>query len=454
MFLYMDTPAVPMHIAFTVICNPPTRGEPALFQRVAELLDYRTHEVAPFRRRLVEVPLGLQHPVWVDDPKFDVSAHMHHHSLGSSADLRELGHYIGSIINLPLERDRPLWDCWIVEGLEHGRFAFVLKMHHAMVDGLAATSLVRTFLDATPIDEAPVPPNRTTGEVVPNKLQLLAQALGSREGRTRQLLDLMNQTGHTLDAYRKRFGDLGPHPLMAPKTHFNRSIGPNRDVGFARLSLSEVKQIKAANGCTLNDVILAICGGAVKSYLKAHDDLPEEPLIASIPVSIRNEATLKQSDNQVSTMRASLATHVDDPLDRLQLVREDTRDAKLRHDAMTASLIPDWSEFSSQAIMHSALSLFSWSGLTDRVGSPYNLVISNVPGPRDPLYFAGAEVEGFYPLGPLLEGVGLNITLASYCDQIDLTILVDSDLVSDVGEIAKYVLPAFEEIRDASLLTT
>ena len=238
-------------------------------------------------------------------------------------------------------------------------------------------------------------------------------------------------------------------PLGAPKTHFNNRISAIRDAAFVELSLVEVKEVKNKTNATVNDVILATCGGALREYLKEMNELPERPLIAMVPISVRKADKQSITNNQVSGMWSTLATHVNSPLERLRLIHEDTKDAKDEHDAVGADLIPDWAEFNNPSAMQFAIKLYASSGLANKA-PVHNTIISNVPGPRDARYFAGAKVETLYPIGPVMEGVGLNISLASYQDVIGISIHVDEHLVPKVDSIAAALTKSFAELKKAA----
>ena len=213
-----------------------------------------------------------------------------------------------------------------------------------------------------------------------------------------------------------------------------------------QLSLAEIKAVKNATATTVNDVILATCGGAIKRYLEVQQDLPEKPLIAMVPISVRKQTPKIVTNNQVSGMWSTLATHVNDPLERLRLIHEDTKDAKSEHDAVGADLLQDWAEFNTPGAFNLAMRFYA-ATLVDYVSPVHNTIISNVPGPRETLYLAGSRIECICPIGPVMEGVGLNISLASYRDCVGFTIHVDTNLVQDVQSIAGFIKPAFEELK-------
>jgi WS/DGAT/MGAT family acyltransferase len=246
--------------------------------------------------------------------------------------------------------------------------------------------------------------------------------------------------------------NVGAVPLTAPRTPWNASLGPRRQVGLARVSLDDVKTIKNHFGVTLNDVVLGLVGGTLRRYLEAHGCLPEEPLLAVCPVSVRTTEDTT-GGNMVSAMFTSLATDVDDPGARLKAIHEVTKGAKEEHNAVGADMLRNWAEFAGPNLINLAARLYMNSGLADSHRPVHNVIISNVPGPDFPLYYAGAELIAAYPMGPVMEGAGLNVTVMSYRGNIDIGFMVDDELVPDVWVMADAVEPALAELMSAAGLT-
>ncbi|MDX1694983.1 MAG: wax ester/triacylglycerol synthase family O-acyltransferase [Ketobacteraceae bacterium] len=448
-FLYAETHTMLMHVAFVAICDASENPEGYDFRDIYALLDAKTQEEPAFRRRLVPVPFNLHHPLWVDDPEFRVADHIHQYTLPRGSDSSGLGHKIGRIMSVPLDRRRPLWEAWVIEGLPGKRFALVLKIHHAMVDGVSGTDLFRHLFSTRQGFQAPVVQHRSPGERLPGTAELIVNALRSKIKTPKRFFNVM---GDSLEGLRNLLSESGQRdlersrPLTAPRTHFNRRISANRDLALAQLSLEEIKGVKNATGTTVNDVILAVCGGALKRYLEMQQDLPDKPLVAMVPISVRKNADQMVTNNQVSGMWSTLATHANDPLDRLHLIHKDTRDAKTEHDAVGADLLQNWAEFNTPGAFNLAMRVYA-STLVDHINPVHNTIISNVPGPREPLYLCGWPVECMCPVGPVLEGVGLNISLASYRDCVGFTLHADSHLIRDVQTIAALIGPAFEELK-------
>ena len=452
-FLYLETPTMQMQVAFVAICD--TRNTPGgySFPKLVERIESRVNREPAFRRRLVEVPLNLNHPLWIEDPDFNIFNHIRQYTLGDPGTLADLGHMLGQIMTKPLDRRFPLWEAWVVEGLENDRFALVIKVHHAAVDGVSGTALISHLFDEdVNVHELKwAPPAQV--EKMPSEAELVFHALRSKVKTTSRLLKLLKETYRGVRSYAGRHtGERQSEasmPLTAPRTHFNNRIGKHRDVAFAHLSLNEIKAVKRASGVTVNDVVLALCGGVLRRYLLNHNDLPEKSLISMVPISVRQGSQMKDVNNQVSGMWASIGTHLEDHLERLKVIHQDTELAKKDIDAIGATILRDWAEFNTPGAFNLAVRLYSSLGLVERMAPVHNTIISNVPGPQHALYLAGNKIEAMYPLGPVMEGVGVNISLASYQDCVGFAIHVDKDQVKDVGEIADLFEPVFAEFKQA-----
>lgn len=454
-FLYMETRTMLMHVAFIAVCDSKDMPDGYSFRKIYDLIDSRIQNEPAFRRRLIEVPFNLNHPLWIDDPEFNITDHVFQYTLPENATRRDLGRKVGRIMSKPLARTQPLWQLWVIEGLEDGQFALVMKIHHAVVDGISGTDLIGKLFDKK--ESVPSISNANpsaSGEAIPSTKELLNHALRSRLGGPKRLVKLWGESieGFTALAKKQIRESASTHsrPLNSPRTHFNKTIGANRDVAFVELSLTDIKAVKNATNSTVNDVVLGICGGALRTYLQNHSDLPEKSLISMVPISVRKESATTVTNNQVSGMWATLATHVEDPLERLELIRSDTKDAKDNLDAVGADLLQNWAEVNAPATFNLAVRMYSSSGLADVMSPVHNTIISNVPGPRNPLYFAGAKINTLYPLGPVMEGVGLNISLESYQDCVGIAFHVDSDLVPDVGELPGLVKEALAKLECAA----
>jgi diacylglycerol O-acyltransferase len=452
-FLYLETADVHMHVAMLALLDPGDRTPAQCYAAIGELLAARVPEVPPLRRRLLEVPLQLHHPVWVEDPGFDLIHHLRRVALPAPGGQRELGEMAGRICSTPLDRARPLWEAWMIEGLADGRIALLMKVHHCAVDGTSGAGIMVHLFDLSPAVRPARAAHQRPTEPLPTDADLLRRAL---RARVRQPVELARLAGRTV---RNAFRLLERHtragvpatvlPLTAPRTPFNAAIGSRRDASFATIPLPGVKAIKDALGVTVNDVVLAVAAGALRRYLDARGELPAESLVAVVPISVRPPGK-PSHHNEVSALFTSLATAIADPLARLRAIAETTRGAKADHQAIGADMLQSWAEFAAPTTFHLAARFYTRLRLADRHRPIFNLVISNVPGPRFPLYIAGSKLDAVYPLGPLAEGSGLNITVMSYRDAVDFGLAAAADLMPDLRDLADAIAPAFEELLAAS----
>ncbi|MEZ4288490.1 MAG: wax ester/triacylglycerol synthase family O-acyltransferase [Polyangiales bacterium] len=414
----------------------------------------RVQRNSAFRRRLVRVPFDLHHPLWVEDPNFDVIHHVRRVALPAPGGPEQFGEMIRRIISTPLDRSRALWEAWVIEGLSGNRFGLMLKFHHAAVDGVSGASLLMSLFDQSPEAAPYAPPQMPRPERIPSEMELIGHALRSR---MKQPVEFAKVAGKTLF----RFTDIvqrqldpsqpvGGRPLNAPRTAFNASVSARRKFATARLSLSDIKEVKNALDVTVNDVVIAVAGGALRSYLQKKNALPNQSLTAVIPISVRNDDEADQANNKVSAMWTSLGTDIADPIARIKVINKSTRGAKEEQQAMGAETLQSWAELAAPRTFNMAMRFYSRMQLADYHRPVHNLVISNVPGPRFPLYLAGAKLEAIYPMGPVMEGSGLNLTVMSYLDSVDFGFLVDSELVPDVWELAAASDEAFKELRRAA----
>lgn len=449
-FLYLETPDGHMHVAMVGIYDVSTMPGGYSFEELKRHIEQRLHIVPPFTRRLVEVPFQLHHPVWVEDPHFDLDYHVRRVTAPAPGGRRELAAVAGQIASVPLDRSRPLWEAWVVEGLKQDRVGFIVKVHHAAIDGSSGAEIMTALYDLSPepVEITPVAPQV---ERIPSELELLSYAAVSKLRRVRDVIPLVGRTAGSVTALARSIMNTeakhGGVPLTAPRTPFNQSIGPNRSVSFARVPLDEMKAIKDALGVKVNDVILGLVSGTLRNYLLNLGALPDEPLLAVCPVSVRVEAERGETGNRVSAMFAQLGTHIEDPRERLDHICRSTEGAKSDHSAIGARTLTDWAEWAAPKTFGLASRLYSSMNLANQHRPIHNLVISNVPGPPFPLYLAGAQLVAAYPMGPIMDGAGLNVTVLSYRDHIDIGFMADADLVPDIWDVAESVKDAFEELK-------
>jgi diacylglycerol O-acyltransferase len=449
-FLALDSPTSYGHDGSVCILDPPGRGEPVTLELVTELIESRPHLVPLFRRRLAEVPLGLDQPYWIEDPDFDIEFHVRELALPAPGNDRQLATQVARLHSRPLDRSRPLWEAYLIDGLQGDRQALYTKVHHAAIDGVSGNDLLATLLDTSP-QPGPVSeqPSEWRPEAEPSAVQLLARtalSLARHPIRAARVSAAMARSlpamatsparprlplVHRLLFRRDSNVILSAPPLIAPATPFNKNISPHRRWAFGSMPLPEVKAIKNTAAVTVNDVVMALCAGALRRWLQDHDALPEEPLVASVPVSVRTEEHKDTYGNRVSAIIVPLPTHLADPAQRLCAAHEAMRAAKEQHNAMPADLLTDIAQFSMPALANRANRLASRIRLLERV-PPFNLIISNVPGPTVDLYMCGARVDGIYPISTISDGQGLNITVPGSRTRLNWGILADRELVPDV----------------------
>ena len=452
-FLYLETPTLHMHVAMTAVFDPSTMPGGYSFDKVKEFIGNRVHLIPPFHQRLVEVPFRLNHPLWVKDPEFDLDYHVRRIGAPAPGGPAELGRVAGQIASTPLDRSRPLWEAWVVEGLADDNVALVAKVHHCGVDGSAGAQFMVHLFDLEPDAEGPDGPTPIETETVPSDGELMYHAAASRMRQRLNIVPLVGKTissAATLIASRNSADrPSGALPLTAPATPFNAAISAKRNVAFSRVPLADMKAIKNAADATVNDVVLAICSGTLRRYLESKGELPDAPLLAVCPVAVTPDDKAGASANSVSAMFTSLASDISDPALRLAVISENTKGAKEDHNAIGADMLQGWTEFAAPNTFALASRLYSSMNLADRHRPIHNLVISNVAGPPFPLYFAGAELQAAYPMGPVMEGAGLNVTVMSYRDSVDFGFMVCDELLPDVWDLADCVEPAFTELYEA-----
>ncbi len=482
-FLNMETSSTFGHVASMTIYDdeevPGAANAEAAKQMILERLD----QLAPFRRRLVEVPLGLDLPYWIEDPDFDIDFHVRSHAVPSPGTPEQLAEVVSRIHARPLDRSRPLWELYVIEGVDGGtKIAQLNKVHHATIDGASGAAMLASMLD-TERDARPTgTPAAWTPDAVPSDVELLQRTLlqyvrspekfvrlsvralrdlssSTNSATLRALADTIAQPvpGPVGDMLRQRLRNAPNEvddppalpPTAAPRTPFNASITPHRRFSYTTIPLEDAKKIRRAVGCTFNDVVMALCSATLRAYLEEHDALPAESLIAAVPVSVRTGKEDDAFQNRVSMLLADLATNEADPLARLQRVQRSMNKAKTQFAAIPADTLQDFTQFAPPAIAARAMRMYSRLRIADRAAPPFNLIISNVPGPAMPLYFAGARLEHFYPISALIDGQGLNMTVQSYNGNLDFGFVSCRELVPDIWRLTELLQESMEELLAA-----
>jgi diacylglycerol O-acyltransferase len=468
-FLNVESPTTVGHVGSLIVLDPSTApGGEWSMESVRAVLEPRLHLARPLRQRLVSVPLGLGRPYWVDDPHFDIEFHLREIALPAPGSKQQLGEQVARIHSRPLDRTRPLWESYVITGLEGGKVAYYSKIHHAAIDGVSGAEILETILDITPepreVDPEPEPfeprPMPSTFDLarrglasaavnpleiarsLPKSLPYLASLPGATNIPGSQLI---SETAETVSRL------LGQEPvpdrrtLHPPRTPLNGRITAHRRFAYGSIPLTDVKLVKNHFSMTVNDVVMALTAGALRRWLLDHDALPTTPLVVAVPVSIRTEDQRGTLGNLVSVMTAEIPTHIADPRQRMDFMCDSMREAKQHFNAVPASILQDLSAVVPTAL--SGLAARALFRLATVPGLPFNLFVSNVPGPQLPLYIAGAKVEGIYPVSAVTDLTGgLNITLFSYNGALDFGLTSCREMVPDVWNLIGYLRDTMDEM--------
>jgi diacylglycerol O-acyltransferase / wax synthase len=451
-FLYLETAQQPLHVCSILEIDTSTIPGGYAFDRFRDEMEERIQGLPTFREKLADSRFNLDHPVWVEDDDFVIDRHLHRVGLPSPGGRRELAEICGHIASLPLDRTRPLWETWVIEGVEGsdpaegGTIAIMTKVHHAGVDGVSGANLMSVLCSTEP--DAP-PPDPVEGPGGVNPIELAVTGLIGFATRPLKLAKVLPLTAASVVETVRRgvSGTAMTAPFMAPQTAFNGKVTAHRNVAWAQLDLEDIKTVKNRFDVKLNDVVMALCAGVLRQFLQERGELPDEPLIATVPVSVREKSD-RPGRNQVSGMFSRLETHIADPAERLRAIAKANSTAKEHSSAIAATLLQDWTQFAAPAVFGIAMRVYSSTRLTDS-RPVHNLVISNVPGPQLPLYFLGAEILAMYPLGPIFHGSGLNITVMSLNGKLNIGIISCPELLPDLWDLADDFKSGLEELLAA-----
>ena len=443
-FLSLETHRTPMNVMGTFLLDPTSAGGDYSCERLVHVMEERLAGLAPFRRRLVAVPFGLDHPVWIDDREFRVRSHIHSVTAPAPGSERVLATLVARIAARPLDRTRPLWELYVVDGLCEERVALVFKLHHAIADGVSAAQLLLQLFDRPPLAIASSKSNeRAQRESAPTRGALLAHAFSRLPGRSARFARLLRDSARSVAAGMTRSpggetvdGARMPMPFSAPRMPWNAATSSRRSAAYGSAPLADLKAVGAVFGTTVNHVVLAASTQTLRNYLEAHGGVPDVPLVAAVPVSLRSPAELETLGNRISAFLLHLPVHLADPLEQLFAVRDGAISARQLHSRLGVSALGEWAEFVSSRLLGGAARVYSDLELAGRHRPLHNLVISNVRGPSTPLYVDGAKLCAAYPLGPLMDGAGMNITVVSYVESVCFGILACGRSVPNVADIA------------------
>ncbi len=459
-FYYQESPETPMHVGSVAILDPSTSPYgPLDLETLTSFYASRLHLMPMARRRLVHVPFNADHPYWIEDENFDLEFHLHELAMPEPADWTRFYRLCARILSRPLDMERPPWEVYLIhnlrglEGLPQHAVALITKMHHAAVDGRSGTDMAIAMADLQPEMMTSEPNEPWKGERVPTEAELMARtAIGNlfRPTHAAELFAESLGSGQRVTALMRQ--SLPPPQVPVPQTRFNRKVSAHRSIGFERFLLDEVRAMKnAVEGATVNDVALAICGGALRSYLEDKNELPAEPMMAMAPISTRKEGKTYKMGNQVSAMFVPIGTHIQDPVERLNTVREATHNAKQMTNAVGAELMTRYGDFVPAALFNLAQRLTAEYTRANRVAPAFNCSITNVPGPQVPLYMMGCRLVTTLGYGPVMHNMGLIVPIGSYCGEFTISFTACRDMVPDPQFFNRCVRDSFSAMRRAVL---
>lgn len=449
--LYSESSSVPLNVCSIACLDTSTIPGGYSFERVREHLATRLKALPELRAKLANSQLNLDHPVWVDDDELDLEYHLHRIALPAPGGRNELVNVCSRIAAAPLDRSKPLWEMWVIEGISEtdpfnaGDVGLMIKVHHAAVDGVSAANLINKLCDVEP-DGPPPEPVEGFGGARP--LEIAAGGLLRAFTRPWQLTRAVPATMSTIVSTitRARSGTAMAAPFSAPATVFNAEITSDRTIALAQLELDDVKKVKNAFDVTVNDVVMALCAGALRQYLLKRGELPDKPLIAVVPASVHDKSD-RPGRNQLSGFFNNLQTHIEDPAERLRAIAESSSRAKAHSADIAPTLLADVTQALPPALFGVAMDVLSHTPL--KRTPIHNVVISNVPGPQETLYAMGAEMKALYPLGPIFHGSGLNITVMSLTGKLNVGIIACRKLVNDLWDLADGFEGALDDLLAA-----
>lgn len=452
-FLYAESPHAPLHVGGIAIYDQSTipGGGPLRFKEILRYNAERMHLAKTMRRKLVRVPFDLDHPYWIEDKNFDLEYHVRHIALPQPADWRQLYILASRILATPLDMTKPAWESYYVEGLDHleglppGCFAVISKTHHCAIDGASSVDLSMLLHDLTP-EPKPVPPPTTDwrGEAEPSPQELMLRAFGNNLTQPMRMAQMFAANAAPRPALDRPLEPVAP----VPRTRFNRVISPHRTLGFCRFPLDEIRTLrKRVPGATVNDAAVALCGGALRRYLEAKAELPDQSLVAMAPVNLRTEADKNTLGNKVGGLMISTGTHLTNPAERLAWVHRSASQSKAIANAMGARQMTDAMQFLPGALMVAGTRYAAQAGLANFQQPTYNTTITNVPGPQVPLYSMGARLVTTIGYGPLTDGIGLMFPVGSYCGEFTVSFTACREMVPDPEFMEECLRASFADMR-------
>lgn len=453
-FLHLESPEMPMHVGSLMVLDLPEGHGGDFYEDAERFLNTRLHLAEVFERKLALMPFDLANPVWVQDDEIDLDYHVRHVILPRPGTREQLEKYVARLHSQLLDRSRPLWEMYVIEGLKTGQVALYNKVHHATIDGQAGIALTKALLTDTPNPPPVKAPRRRakSGQGQLGVAELAGAAVSNAVVQYIKLVKALPQTAKALGSVLlpvsedgKRRLSLPKGWLRAPRTPLNVALTNQRSFAARSLPLAEVKQMAKASGTSLNDIVLAVCAGALKRYLAEYDCKPNKPLLAAVPVSLRDPGNQEMS-NQVSMILVSLATDVADRMERLEAIKASSSVGKALTGNMKAAIPTDFPSLGAPWLMSGLASLYGRSQLADKLPPIVNVAISNVPGPQFPLYFAGARLAEWYPVSIPTHGMALNITVQSYNGVLEVGLTACRRAMPDVADLGEYIVEEHKKL--------
>ena len=458
-FLYAESPSSPMHIATLTIVE----GSIA-FNDFKDIVASKLHLIPKFRKRLLNVPLNLDYPYWVDDPNFDIDLHINRLKLPDPANWKTLREMTSSIFSSPLNLRRPLWSISFIEGLDEvsqvpkGSIAIVSKIHHVMIDGSSGVGIMGILFDKNEEDKnkKTPPPKSYEPEPLPDEISLLLKSSYGFFKNPLKIPKLISETAFSLikgkmnsQFHIKRASQ--KKSFSTPKTIFNESVSPKRTWGTAILAFDRINTLRKIMDVSVNDLILAICAGGIRKYLEEREKLPVQPLVANVPISIRVKGDKQKMNNQISNMLVKIGTHIKNPIERLEYIQEQTNQGKSRHKAVGAKALSKMADAVPFGLANLAAGLYTKYNIKEFHRPPFNVTITNVPGPQNPLYLKGHKIVGIFGLTPVLDGFGLIIAAFSYNGIVSITTTSDAKTMPDADKFSRYIRDSANELEELIL---
>ncbi|MHB0754063.1 wax ester/triacylglycerol synthase family O-acyltransferase [Polaribacter sp. M15] len=457
-FLYAESPSSPMHIATLTVVEGSLE-----FEDFKAIVASKLHLIPKFRKRLLNVPMNLDYPYWVDDPNFDIDMHVTRQRLPEPSNWKTLRETTSTIFSSPLDLRRPLWSMTFIEGLDEvsqvpkGSVAIVAKVHHVMIDGSSGVGIMGLLFDKNLEDkDKPIPkPKPFEPDELPDEIDLLVK---SSQGFFKNPLRIPKLIGETTFSFIKaniktQISLKKPikNKFSTPNTIFNNSVSPKRTWGTAILSFDRINTLRKLMNVSVNDMILAICAGGIRKYLQEKEKLPVQPLVANVPISIRVKGEKQEMNNQISNMLVRIATHIKNPIERLEYIQEQTNRGKTRHKAVGAKALAKMADAVPFGLANLAAGLYSKYNIKEFHRPPFNVTITNVPGPQMPLYLRGHKILSIFGLTPVLDGFGLIIAAFSYNGLVSLTTTSDAKTMPDADKFSRYIRESANELEEIIL---